>query len=604
MAGRETALILLVTAGLAIVGCKPPPTGPRPFDLGDVRGALEKSRAPAARPQNASGHALAVVVTAAGGGSELWAYDLDRQQVLWRKAADVTGRAAIGREVVVYGQRDGALVARDLKTGDVRWRKALGDESARIGYTVDGDSVFETQAPAGARGKAREGTLFAYDAGSGSKRWALELGGPLGAPAARGGVVAVPRQSQYVTLIDAAGGDLLADILSREQEASFVRGLPEGIVFGSRGVFLASARTALGQKDGGGYVEAKTPSFVRPLYYYDMYRPEQGDYSALDRNRLLWRVSSTNDRAAFANGQVVVHSFRFFFGLDAETGALRWAYNHPRTDAMASDLTGPSVLFVTADGAFGALDARTGRRTFEASLPGKPSVIGATFDADGFEGSGAFGGGESLVSVLSSILWDPDRRFSDVRLYAVDELTRKPGREATEELLKALDMGDQIPEAALKKAVEALIARQDRSMLDLYVRALQVHPDYVEDRRPKRLDFFARAVASLKAKEAVPALVDHLRLPDTDPDVVKDIGAAVLGLRATEAVPPFFDFLMQYRADVGFARMTTALTTACDVLLALGGPTERAALLFVAEDPLTLEVVSAHIKRALDQAEK
>jgi outer membrane protein assembly factor BamB len=570
-----------------------------------VRAALAKSETPRARPQNATGRALAFVVTASGrGDGELWAYDLERQQVLWRKAADVTGRAAIGREVVVYGERDGALVARDLRSGDVRWRKALPEDRARVGYAVDGDAVFEAQIPAGARGRAREGTLLAYEAGSGGKRWAIDLAGPLGGPAARGGVVAIPRQSQYVTLIDASDGDLLADILSREQEASFVRGLPEGFVFGSRGVFLASAKTALGQKDGGGYVEAKTPAFVRPLYYYDTYRPEQGEYSALDRNRLLWRLTSTTDRAAFAHGQVVVHNFRFFFGLDASSGELRWAYNHPRTDAMASELTGPSVIFVSADGALGALDARTGRRTFEATLPGRPTVVGASFDADGFEGAGAPGDGASLASVLSSILWDPDRRFSDVRLYAVDELVRRPGRDATEELLKALDMGDQIPEAALKKAVEALVARQDRSMLDLYVRALQVHPDYVEDRRPKRLDFFARAVASLKAKEAVPALVDHLRLPDTDPDVVKDIGEAVLGLRATEAVTPFLDFLMQYRADVAFARMTTALTTACDVLLELGGPTERAALLFVAEDPLTLEVVSAHIKRALEQSGK
>ena len=58
--------------------------------------------------------------------------------------------------------------------------------------------------------------------------------------------------------------------------------------------------------------------------------------------------------------------------------------------------------------------------------------------------------------------------------------------------------------------------------------ALRVHPDYAEDRQPKRLDFYARAVAALKAKEAVPLLVEYLRLPETDIEAVSEIASAVL----------------------------------------------------------------------------
>ena len=49
--------------------------------------------------------------------------------------------------------------------------------------------------------------------------------------------------------------------------------------------------TASGSRKSGGYVQAKLPAFVRPVYWFDLYRPEQGDYSALDRNRILWRMA-------------------------------------------------------------------------------------------------------------------------------------------------------------------------------------------------------------------------------------------------------------------------------------------------------------------------
>ena len=100
--------------------------------------------------------------------------------------------------------------------------------------------------------------------------------------------------------------------------------------------------------------------------------------------------------------------------------------------------------------------------------------------------------------------------------------------------------------------MDVLVARQDRSLLPVFMEALKVHPDYAEDRAPKRLEFYARAVAELKAKEAVPLLVEHLRLPDTDMEAVRDIADAVLALEAKESLEPFEDFLVQYRADPAF----------------------------------------------------
>ena len=121
-----------------------------------------------------------------------------------------------------------------------------------------------------------------------------------------------------------------------------------------------------------------------------MYRPEQGDYSAIDRNRVLWRAAADpgGTRMAFRDGLVFVHDFRFFFAIDAGSGALRWAHAEKAADAVVSEHTGRALIFATADGEIGALDPSTGGELYRARIPGATMVRGATFDAEGFRGAG------------------------------------------------------------------------------------------------------------------------------------------------------------------------------------------------------------------------
>ena len=121
---------------------------------------------------------------------------------------------------------------------------------------------------------------------------------------------------------------------------------------------------------------------MRPTYFYDLYHPEQSEYSALDRNRLLWRVAVDAGRPQFRDGLAFVHDYRFFFAFDAATAALRWAYVSP-DDAVGSTDTGRFILFVTASGEIAALDPITGARIYQAQLPGEV-VRGASFEAEGF----------------------------------------------------------------------------------------------------------------------------------------------------------------------------------------------------------------------------
>jgi outer membrane protein assembly factor BamB len=575
----------------------------------DVASALaRRAKSTAARPANAQGRPLAFLALAGAKGPRLAAYDLGEARVLWTQPAEMKGRVEVGSEVLIHGVADG-VAARDISTGAERWRVKLEKDERVLGYAIDGTEAYLVVQKGGLHLHGGTAVVLAVDARTGGSRWRHPLpSGNAGAPAARGGLVAVPVQSQYVTLLDAKNGDVLAQVLSSEEAATFVRTLSEGVFYGSRGVFRLSPATARGARKSGGYVQATLPPFVRPVYWFDQYRPEQNDYSALDRNRILWRMAEglggpgDGTEARFRDDLVFVHNFRFFFGFDARTGGLRWAYNHPATEAVSSAHTGNVIVFVTADGELGALDAHTGGRLFEARLAGEV-VRGATFDADGWAPRGAKAGeAVALSETLSTIVWDPDRRFWDVKMFAIEELARQPGKEVTSQLLKITEQ-EGLPPAVYQKAGEALIARKDGASAEVLARVLSRHADYAEGHAAPAVEVLARAAGAMKAegRPVVPALVEHLRRPETPPAAVVAIARALASIGTQAALPGLRDYVTMYRADPLYDGDPAPLVAVSEAMLVLGGAAERQLLLYLAEEPRTVAPLRAHLRRALAQ---
>jgi outer membrane protein assembly factor BamB len=570
----------------------------------DVAGAVARSRPPAAGA--ASARSLAFLALAGAGGPRLAEYDLAASHLVWSQPTEVTTRVAVGASVVVHGSKgttpNGQLEARELATGVLLWQRPFNSSEHLYGYALDGDTLFVV-ARVATKPQKPIGQLAAYDARTGVLRWQATLpSARVAAPAARGGLVAVPLESQYVLLYDGATGLQLAQVLSTEEAATFVRALPEGLFYGSRGVFLAGRDTARGSRHAPGYLSAQLPAFVRPTYDYDHYRPEQGEYSALDRNRVLWRVTVDGGKPQFRDGLVFVHDYRFFFAFDATSAALRWAYASP-DDAVASSDTGRAILFVTSGGELGALDPITGSRTWRADLPGEV-VRGATFDAEGFAPGAAAGASTppDLLGALTAIIADPDLRFPAMKLFAIEELGRQPGREVTAKLIEILQSEKTAP-LAVQKAGEMLVARRDAGAIDLLTAALRAHADYSERRPAPPVETLARAVGALGplARSVAPDLDAHLRLPETSPAAAAEIARALVQIGASESVGALRDFLTMYRADAVYDRDPTALVAAAEALLKLGGTSDRELLLFVAEEPHTAAGLRAHLGRALGE---
>jgi outer membrane protein assembly factor BamB len=570
----------------------------------DVAGAVARSQA--AAPGAASERSLAFLVLAGAGGPRLAEYDLASSRLMWSQPTDVTTRVAVGASVIVHGSRgttpNGQMEAREIGTGALLWQRPFPSSEHLYGYVLDGDTLFVVTREA-SKPQKPTGQLAAYDARTGVLRWQAMLpSARVAAPAARGGVVAVPLESQYVLLYDGTTGVELAQVLSTEEAATFVRALPEGLFYGSRGIFLVGRDTARGSRHVPGYLAAQLPAFVRPTYDYDHYRPEQGEYSALDRNRVLWRVMVDAGKPQFRDGLVFVHDYRFFFAFDATSAALRWAYASP-DDAVASSDTGRAILFITAGGELGALDPITGARTWRAELPGEV-VRGATFDAEGFAPApgAAASTPPDLLGALTAIIADPDLRFPAMKLFAVEELGRQPGREVTAKLIEILQSEKTAP-LAVQKAGEMLVSRRDAGAIDLLTGALRAHADYSEKRPAPPVEILARAVGALGplARSVAPDLDVHLRLPETSPAAAAEIARALVQIGASESVGALRDFLTMYRADAVYERDPTALVAAAEALLKLGGTSDRELLLFVAEEPHTAAGLRAHLGRALGE---
>ncbi|MCS6913361.1 MAG: PQQ-binding-like beta-propeller repeat protein [Myxococcales bacterium] len=529
-------------------------------------------------------------------------FDLARRQVAYAVPAEVTSRFAVGKGILVHRQGQDRLVIRDAATGQVRAQVPLDPAQVLLGICADEERVYYVTQGRGRGQKRSLVTALGFD---GQRLWRVPAPGSVGAPAAHGGLVAVPYRYQDVVLLDGRTGAELTRIRQKDEQIGFVRATSEGILYGvgDRGVALLTERSVEGTKEKIAYQAPKLGDKVRVFLYWDGYRPEQVDFSAFDRNRLLWSPERKGEGLAFRGGVMVLHSYRFFFAVESESGRIRWAYAQPRHNIMASDETGGAVVFVTQDGEVGALDLASGAKVMSHKIPLQPGqqVLGATFDAAGFapplpEGTQT----PAVLSVLHDIIFDRDSSFIAVKTFAVQAVSTLPGKEATAELLRVVT-AEGMPQQVTRAAGEALVARKDREVSQMLVAALSERFDYLEDRRPRGLGILARAAAAMDAQEAVPALSEQLREPTTPPSALKEIVGALVALGNRSAVRPLRELVLMYRSDPAFLQDAEALKLAGEGLLKLGGEAERRTVSFVAEEPRTIAPVVAYYRKILDE---
>ncbi|MCA9675049.1 MAG: PQQ-binding-like beta-propeller repeat protein [Kofleriaceae bacterium] len=557
-------------------------------------------------PVNATGKPMVFAVLG-GKPRRLVAYDLAAGKAQWTVDADVQSRVAVGGDFVVA--REGQqLVARDLADGKVRWQSPLGGDL--VGVTADGTRAFAVTASGSGPKNKPVWRLAAYDGASGNELWSADAPGQLGAPAAQGGLVMSPFLKQWLTFLDAATGKPITRVRGLDEEISFVETTSDAAWFGSAfGVFRVDARAASGQRADATYGTTTLPKqLAKATWGADAFDPVQAGYSAADRTRILWRApgSGGDDGMQFQDGLVAVHYFRFVFGY-TPAGELRWAYSHPRVELVASAHLGSVLGAVSQRGEIVALDPATGALRWEGDLGvDKAQVLGATFDADGWQPSG----GDAVdpgttVAALIAIARDRDARFADVKELAISALASLPGKEVSAEIVGIIQ-DERTPPKLRDTAVEVLISRKDASALDVFADALAVPYDYITGSQPVAVAEVSKAIAGLAGLEldagartrATAALVALLESPRTDNPELVEIVKALAAIGDGAEVTPLRRMLMAYRADPMFGGDPKLVGAVVGALLARGGAA-REWVAYVAEDPRTLDAVAQVARQAL-----
>lgn len=583
----------LLALAVAIAAC-----GPKPMfrltsednDRSALVAALAHRQLPAQpSPVNASGKPRVFVVAGAQ-GKQIVAYDLAANQTLWSAPADVKSRIAVGGDFIV--ELEGKqVVARDQQRGAVRWK--LDVPGSFVGAAADRERAYVV---------SREGSdqkphyqLAAYDAASGAQVWKADAEGQLGAPTAQGGVVLSPYFDQWLSIVDGKTGKQLARIRNEDDQVSIVRATSQVAYYGSKqGVYRLDARSANGTRKAATYGQVKIPTQLdRASYGRDVYDPVQAAYTAADRARVLF-ASEPGDEGAlkFANDLFAIHYFRYVLGFST-SGALVWAYSHPRVELVASVHTGPAILAIAANGELVALDPKTGAVREKQTLQVQGPVIGATFDADGWAPSGA-GEPVQTAQALAAIAHDRDARFDRVKELAVAALAKLPGADVTKELL-ALLADKRAPQKLKDQVADLLVERKDPASLPVLVAQLAMHSDFLEKTEPESLGPVAKAIAGLggaklDAKDvasALAALRVHLEAPTTQtPDLVVVI-AAMAAIGGGAERPALASHLLLYHADDDLGGDPAWEQAIVHALQVHGGPGERELLRQVAEDPRT-----------------
>lgn len=652
MSGKIAAISLAL---MLATGCGSTAFSPsfRDNNLQDVKAAMAGvSTRGLAGPENATGRAMVFLV--ANAPKRIVAYDLEQGKKVWEVSDEVTSKVVVGRDLIFHRSGKRNLVARRVSSGQQVWSKPITRGDRLLGVATDGTNVYyvveylkRTEAGVAAH-------LVSLRGRDGNKRWVQDSQGRLGAPAAMPGRVFLPLRYQSLAVINAENGAEIARVRSKDEMLLWVRCTPAGVLFGGKsGIYRLDEKAIAGTQQGSSFFAADLPSSVRPVYWWDGYNAALSGYTAYDRNRLLWQLDP--DQMDLVGDKVYVHNYRFFFAFGTEhdpsqasaaqpageakegakkadeTGAkepdqggeqkpaagenkaegegeqkgepaekknppLRWVYTFPRHDVVASVHTGEALLLISDNGVIVGLDLKTGAPVMRREL--QLEVSGATFDARGFAPEGKAQEKPELRKALTEVIWDPDRRFGAVKLFAVEQLARLPGEHVSEDLVEIVTYPGIDP-AVYKLAGQMIVDRHDRDALPLYLKTLRARFNFVEDTQAKAVDIMARAVADLKAKEAVPLLVAHLEDHETPLPTVEAIVKALIEIGDEAVLVPFRDFLLMYRADPDFKKSTTALNLVADGLLKLGGEEERQLLRFVQNDSLTLKPLRTYLAEAM-----
>ncbi len=562
-----------------------------------------------ARASNGSveGPAVAVIVPPAPARG-FAVFSLPEGVRLGQVGAAITGRPVIAGDLVL-AREPGSIIAWGFD-GRERWRVPDRGYSL-VGASQDEGRVAITLGGAGVT--RRSGALLVVDAASGASIVQRPESHAFGVPVLVARDLYVPWDGQNLSVFDAASGDEVARVRSRDDTFGFARREGPSVWLGARALYRFGPELADGRSSS-----AQRFAFSRqglpgdPPFVNDPYVTLNAGLDARERVRLAWRPDGVAPGVTLLNGSVYSVFHRDVFAIDAQSSAVKWALVNP-ADIAGIEVSRGGVTVIDDGGRASFVDANTGRVQWRAELntPTAQAVIRVPAD---FAPSGGAAGepDRTLVEELLLAAGGTDTRLMPAQLFAVRSLIEIDAAEATHALVAVLTHR-QYPQELRSAAGEAITHRTNGA--EAMLEALAVHHDYVRDVAAPPVGLLARGVSAAHERRAVPALIAHLQDPATPSADLPQIVAALRELGDSSAVAPLVDFLRLYHADTGMLPpvgggeliddrhvgeqdpLDAALEQAVLAVGAMGGPAERRVLDEIAAHPRAAMIVRNAVTR-------
>ncbi|MFH1435148.1 MAG: PQQ-binding-like beta-propeller repeat protein, partial [Pseudomonadota bacterium] len=197
--------------------------------------------------------------TKAGKPSTLTLYLIDEGRVLWSMDKDTMARPTLLYDTIII-KSGSDLVGLNLENGKEKWRHDPKGWDY-FGAGQEGDRIYITLGIGGECRKVgmHRGKVIALNAGSGSVIWSREAESRcLGAPSVMGGKIFVPYDMQNVAILDARSGVEDARLLTLDDNFTFSASFPQGVYYGSKGLYFFDANSYSGLRKSDFPVKIKS----------------------------------------------------------------------------------------------------------------------------------------------------------------------------------------------------------------------------------------------------------------------------------------------------------------------------------------------------------
>jgi hypothetical protein len=418
-----------------------------------------------------------------------------------------------------------------------------------------------------------------------------------------GDLVFVPWDKQNVSVLNAGSGVEVCRIRSKDDVINFIVNRPEGVYYGSRGLYRFDNRSWTGKKTESTFYEVPIKGVPgSPELLTDKLVPVMGLSSARDKIRFFWSPALGPDQSkiGFVDDTLYMLYYRFLYAFDAFTGKLKWVYRN-KMDIEDVQVIPGGLYLVDKKGEIILLEATRGDEVNRVSMGA--NLITGVLDVGRFAPTIAPPAGEPepLRGKLIELILDNDNRLVPIRKYTLSFLADIPDPEVTKDLLDVY-IQKGIPKEMKDVAREMLLGRESGAAY--LVDSMKFHFDYLEEQIPPPMGVVAQALVKMDAKEGVPGLMQHLLDHETPADDMREIANALLKLGDVSILPTLKDFLIRYHADTAFKDDLDTLVTIVRVIHTYGSEEDRSFLRSVEKEKTTLAALSGQIDQVFKDHEQ